>query len=381
MKLTSKQRVNLAMNLQKPDRVPLMCQFSIGSMLQLLRADPVEFWYNANVFADGLVKLCRQFKFDGILISLHGHSDDWKKTLEKRELLEDGKQKLIFHDRIEVHSLDDLPFVTFRENKKTIDIEEVEVENDIPAVIDYIPVSNNLYFQLDTNNLFEIFDIVYQKVGEEYSIHGEITSPFDYFLDLLGHQNGLISMILNPDKCKAILDRYANGVLDIAIKMCDKHIDAIKISSPFAGMGFISSEQYEEFVLPYEKRIIGAIRKKGKHAYIHTCGSIKDRLELMNQSNTSGLECLDPHPIGNVDLSDAFERIGSDLFIKGNIDSVNSLLYADIEKARNDVRQVIETGKTKGKGFILSTACSIAPMVSTERLLMLSQMVEKYGQY
>ena len=146
-------------------------------------------------------------------------------------------------------------------------------------------------------------------------------------------------------------------------------------------MGFISSEQYEEFVLPYEKRIIGAIRKKGKHAYIHTCGSIKDRLELMNQSNTSGLECLDPHPIGNVDLSDAFERIGSDLFIKGNIDSVNSLLYADIEKARNDVRQVIETGKTKGKGFILSTACSIAPMVSTERLLMLSQMVEKYGQY
>ena len=127
MKLTSKQRVNLAMNLQKPDRVPLMCQFSIGSMLQLLRADPVEFWYNANVFADGLVKLCRQFKFDGILISLHGHSDDWKKTLEKRELLEDGKQKLIFHDRIEVHSLDDLPFVTFRENKKTIDIDRKSV--------------------------------------------------------------------------------------------------------------------------------------------------------------------------------------------------------------------------------------------------------------
>ena len=102
------------MNLRKPDRVPLMCQFSIGSMFQQLKPDPVEFWYNQNVFADGLVKLCRRFRFDGILVSLHGHSREWDKELERRELLEDGKQKLIFSDRIEIHSMEDLPFVTFR---------------------------------------------------------------------------------------------------------------------------------------------------------------------------------------------------------------------------------------------------------------------------
>lgn len=381
MKLTSKERINYAMNLQRPDKVPLMCQFSIGSMLQQLKPDPVEFWYDKNIFASGLVELCRRFKFDGILVSLHGHSDNWKNELVKKEQLEEGKYKLIFKDRIEIHSLDDLPFVTFQEPKIPRAIEEIDIDKDILSVIDYIPVSNNLHFQLDTNNLFEIFDIIYQKVGEEYSIHGEITSPFDYFLDLLGHQNGLISLIMNPDKCKSILDEFTNGVLEIAVEMCNKHIDAIKVSSPFAGMGFISSDQYKEFILPYEERIIKAIRKKGKHVYIHTCGSIGDRLELMRESNTSGLECLDPPPIGNVDLNNAFERIGGDLFIKGNIDSVNSLLYADEEKAERDVLQIIETGKAKGKGFILSTACSISPMVTKERLLMLSQMVEKYGYY
>lgn len=381
MKLTSKERVNFAMNLNKPDRVPLMCQFSIGSMLQQLKPDPVEFWYNKTVFAEGLVELCKRFKFDGILISLHGHSENWRKELVSQELLDDGKQKLIFNDRTEVHSLNDLPLVTIHKRKRTLDIEEIVSEVDIPSVIDYIPVSNNLYFKLDTDNLFEIFDSVYQKVGEEYSIHGEITSPFDYFLDLLGYQNGLISLIMSPEKSKSVLEKFTNGILDIAVKMCEKNIDAIKISSPFAGMGFISPEQYEEFVLPYEKKIISAIRKKGKHAYIHTCGSIGDRLELMCQSNASGLECLDPPPIGNVDLSDAFKRIGNELFIKGNIDSVNTLLFADDEKAKNDVRQIIEIGKMQGKGFILSTACSIAPMVSKERLFMLSQMIEKYGQY
>ncbi|MGV8136559.1 MAG: uroporphyrinogen decarboxylase family protein [Mangrovibacterium sp.] len=381
MKLTSKERINHAMNLQRPDKVPLMCQFSIGSMLQQLKPDPVEFWYNKNIFANGLVKLCKIFKFDGILVSLHGHSDNWKNELIKREQLDGGKCKLIFKDRIEIHSLNDLPFVTFREPQIPCAIEEIDIDRDILSVIDYIPVSNNLRFQLDTNNLFEIFDIIYQKVGEEYSIHGEITSPFDYFLDLLGFQNGLISLIMSPDRCKLILDKFTNGVLEIAVKMCNKHIDAIKVSSPFAGMGFISSDQYKEFILPYEERIIKAIRGKGKHVYIHTCGSIGDRLELMRESNASGLECLDPPPIGNVDLNNAFERVGGGLFIKGNIDSVNSLLYADEEKAARDVLQIIETGKAKGKGFILSTACSIAPMVTKERLSMLSQMIEKYGYY
>ena len=378
---TPRERVKAAMNLQHPDRVPLMCQFSIGSMMNQLKPNPVEFWYDKNVFADGLVQLCERFWFDGILVSLHGHSDKWKKDLLKSECLEEGNYRLTYPNRTEIHSWTDLPLVTYSQPKILPAIEDIDIEKDIPSVINYIPVSQNLYFDLDPEAMFDIFDIIYERVGESVSIHGEITSPFDYFLDLVGYENGLVALIMEPDKCKAILDKFADGILDLAVQMCDKPIDAIKVSSPFAGMGFISSEQYVEFVLPYEQKIISAIRAKGVHVYIHTCGSITDRLELMRESHTSGLECLDPFPVGNVDLEDAFERIGNDLFIKGNIDSVNSLLYANDEKAEADVIKIIETGKNQGKGFILSTACSIAPMVTKERLLMLSQLIDKYGHY
>lgn len=379
--MTSKERINAAMNLQHPDRVPLMCQFSIGSMMVQLKPNPIEFWYDKNVFAEGLVALCEKFKFDGILVSLHGHSDKWRKELLRTECIGEGEYKLTYPNRTEVHSWTDLPLVKFNQQKTIPAIEDIDIEKDIPSLINYIPVSHNLYFDIDQENMFDVFDIIYSKVGESVSIHGEITSPFDYFLDLVGYQDGLVGLIMEPEKCHAIIDKYANGVRDLAVKMCDKHIDAIKISSPFAGMGFISMEDYNEFVLPYERRIIEAIRAKGVHVYIHTCGSISDRLELMRESKTTGLECLDPIPVGNVDLEDAFRRIGNDLFIKGNIDSINSLLFADDEKAETDVRKIIETGKNMGKGFILSTACSIAPKVTKERLLMLSQLIYKYGQY
>lgn len=379
--MTSKERINAAMNLQHPDRVPLMCQFSIGSMMVQLQPNPVDFWYDKNIFADGLVALCEKFRFDGILVSLHGHSDKWRKDLLSSECIAEGEYKLTYPDRTEVHSWTDLPLVSFNRQKTMPAIEDIDLEKDIPSVINYIPVSQNLYFDIDQENMFDVFDIIYSKVGESVSIHGEITSPFDYFLDLTGYQDGLLGLIMDPEKCHAILDKFTNGVRDLAVKMCDKHIDAIKISSPFAGMGFISMEAYSEFVVPYERRIIEAIRDKGVHVYIHTCGSIGDRLELMRETKTSGLECLDPIPVGNVDLEDAFQRIGDDLFIKGNIDSINSLLFADDKKAETDVRKIIETGKNIGKGFILSTACSIAPKVTKERLIMLSQLIDQYGHY
>lgn len=378
MNLTPRERVLAAMNLQKPDKVPLMCQFSIGSMMQQLKPSPAEFWYDGELFAISLVELCKRFNFDGILVSLHGHSPNWREKVVSFKELEEGKQEVIFEDRREFHTWTDLPIVKYFNKTEPKNIDDIDLDKDVPEEIDYIPVSSGLYFKIDKQHPFDIFLQLKNLVGDNYSIHGEITSPFDYLLDLLGYEQGLISLILNPDKCKLILQKFTDGISRLAVEMCKYDIDAIKISSPFAGMGFISPEHYQEFVLPYESQFIKKIREQGKHAYIHTCGHIDDRLELMQQSGASGLECLDPKPVGNVDLEDAFNRIGDKMFIKGNIDSIYSLLYADDAKAENDILKIIETGK-KGKGFILSTACSIAPMVSAERLMMLSKLRERAG--
>jgi uroporphyrinogen-III decarboxylase len=381
MEMTSKERILAAMNLQRPDRVPLMCQFSIGCMMEQLHPDPVAFWYDQQTFADGLIELRERFRFDGILVSLHGHSDDWKRDLLSREELGEGSVRLEYPDRTELHCWQDLPVVTFRSPRKSLDLESVDVERDISGQLDYIPVSHNLYFRLDPENLYGIFDYLYSRVGDSCSIHGEITSPLDYYLDLFGYEQGLMGLIMYPAKAAQILQRFTDGVKRIARGMCRMPVDAIKISSPFAGRGFISSEFYEQFVLPYESQIIREIRQAGKFVYIHTCGSIGDRLELMQRSGASGLECLDPVPVGDVDLEDAFRRIGREMFIKGNIDSINTLLMADDAKAEEDVRRIIRTGMTLGRGFILSTACSIAPLVPRRRIEMLHELVMRCGQY
>ncbi|MDP2887206.1 MAG: uroporphyrinogen decarboxylase family protein [Ignavibacteria bacterium] len=373
---TPRQRVRVAMDLGIPDRVPLMCQFSIGHMLLQLNASPAEFWHDGDVFADGLIRLREIYDFDGILVSLHGHDPGWTTGIQSRRKLPDGEEIVWKDGRRVLYLFYDLP-QPMSEEKQGFSLAELSIDS-LPAILDYIPVSQGLKFKIDPEHRFDIFRRVREKIGPEYSLHGEITSPFDYFLDLFGHQEGLLGLLNEPEKSKEILAHFAGLIKHLALEMCEEDVDAIKVSSPFAGAGFISPKFYREFVLPFESEIARAVRNRGVHIYTHTCGAVSDRLELMFDAGVSGIECLDPPPLGNVELEDAKRRTRGRGFIKGNIDSVDTLLHGTEVAILEDARRRIEVGK-EGGGFILSTACSVAPYVEREKLILLREAVERWG--
>lgn len=378
--MTARERVLRAMELQRPDRVPLMCQFSWGFMNQQLKGEgisPMELWLDAHKYAEGLMLLRDRFEFDGILVSVHGHYSNWKSRIKEYEIVK-GMEVATLEDRKESYPEDDLPTAIFLNINRQA-IEDIDVDK-LPDEIQHIPASRDCHGMIDWSNPFLVFDILDEKVKGRYSVHGEILSPFDYLLDLLGYEQALLALLIDSEKCKRILQKFTDGLVKLLEGMCSKNIDAVKISSPFAGMGFISPEQYLEFEQPFLQQITKTISRFGKYSYIHTCGHIDDRLEYMHDTGTNGLECLDPPPIGNVDLQDAFRRIGADLFIKGNIDPVNTLYEGTEALISKDIRERIKIGK-QNPGFILSSACSIAPKTPTENVQMLYDLVEEYGYY
>jgi uroporphyrinogen-III decarboxylase len=373
---TPREIILQAMNLDRPSRTPLMCQLSIGHMLLQLGVSPVEFWHDPDIFSEGLCRLREIYTFDGVLVSLHGHDPEWRSAIQSRQSSPAGEE-VTWRDGTKLRYLaNDLPQPVIEEDAKSPSPKSMV--DSLPESLDYIPVSQGLRFLIHPDHTFDVFLKVRTRLGENYSLHGEITSPFDYFLDAYGHQSGLMYLLTDPERSKEILGRYASLVEDLAVQMCATGVDAIKLSSPFAGAGFISPDLYCDFVLPFERQIAGAVRAEGVHIYTHTCGAISDRLELMLDAGVSGIECLDPAPLGDVELSDAKRRIGGRGFIKGNIDSVNTLLYGTKEAILEDARKRIEVGK-EGGGFILSTACSVAPHVEREKLLLLREAVERWG--
>lgn len=365
------------MNRETPDRVPVMCQMSIGHMLLQTGIRLAELWFSAERFAEGLLELRRRYAFDGILVSLHGHAPGWERRVREVSAGEDGETVFWKNGDRTFFPGDDLPLHYPSESGPQPGLASFRPES-IPEEINYIPVSQGLRFDIDPAYPYDIFDIISREAGADFSVHAEVTSPFDYLLDLFGFEEALAGLVEHQVRCKDILGRFTDGVIRIAVEQAGRGVDAVKISSPHAGAGFISPRFYREFVLPYEARIVQAVQALGIPAYLHTCGAIGDRLEIMAESGAAGIECLDPPPLGNVELAEAKRRLGSRVFVKGNIDPVNTLLHGTRETIEKDVRHRLRVGRPGG-GYILSTACSIAPHTPPENIEILMQLAEEFG--
>lgn len=393
MKMNSKQRMAKAMHLQKPDRVPVMCQLSIGHYFINSGIDPVKIWLTSEGFAEALMNLRERYNFDGILVNLPGRDPNIEKFIEKIET-SNGDRKIYWKDGyFTVIPANDNPHFYFPDGTRYFptfdeidpeklfyvdpwDITEISYpykwgfEKDFPPFENFFPE-----YHLDTIKL------IIEKAGKDFSIHSEVFSPWSQFLELLNYESALLAIIDNPEKVKKCLKRLSLGAIDLAKRQADVGVDAILISSAFAGGGLISRDQYSEFVLPYEKNIIDEFKKDFDiPIYTHTCGSIGDRLDLMLETGTEGIDTLDPPPLGTVELEEAKMILGHKAFIKGNIDPVNTLLFGSEEQIRKDVEWRINIGKPNG-GFILSSACSVSPHTEPNNIKILVELAEQLGAY
>ena len=387
--MTSRERVVAAMNLQQPDRVPVMCQLSMGHYLVNLGLDPAEYWLRNDLIIDAFLQLAERYRFDGILINLPGRNPQAAEYIDRIEAGDDAKvihytdggrcvcpyDDLANHVEPAKMSIDDIdPELLFYEDPHT------------PGGLKTPP----FYYDLEPYEwtgeglfrewIFAIIDGVVKAVGERLSVHSEVFSPFTQLLERASYEGALMGLIQAPEKCHAILQAYTEGTSALAKKQAARGVDAVLISSAFAGGGFISRDMYEQFVMPYEEQVAAAIKQTGVKAYTHTCGAIGDRLDLMAATGIDGVDTMDPPPLGNTDLADAKQQIGDRLFLKGNIDPVNVLLNGSVEDVREDAMRKLDAAK-KGGGYILSSACSVAPHVAPENLLALGEVVEECGWY
>jgi len=383
------------MNHEQPDRVPVMCQLALGHYFLNCDEKPSQIWFDGETFAEALVELQQRYGFDGILVNLPGRPLDWKNHLESYERLGDNEH-LRWKSGLEtVFPPDDNP-QTYqpqrqpleRANYTSLDIEDPATYR-LPGYVWntwHAPELWGIDRQADLSDPAAYpawFTSTLKKVRQlapEVSVHAEVFSPFTHLMELFGYERTLFALVDEPEKCHEVLAVFTQHVLAQVELYCGASPDAVLVSSAFAGAGFISRKMYAEFVSPCEDQIFQAIRRHGSKSYVHTCGAIGDRLDLMSKTAVDGIDTLDPPPLGTVHLDDAKSKYGERFFFKGNLDAVNEMLNADDETFERSVKDRLRIGKP-GSGYILSSACSVAPHAKPERLRRLLDLAEQFGRY
>ncbi|MHC4517367.1 MAG: uroporphyrinogen decarboxylase family protein [Planctomycetota bacterium] len=390
--MNSKERVAAAMKHREPDRVPVMCQLALGHYFLHCDAKPSDIWFDTDTFATALVQLQNRYRFDGILVNLPARPADWRDRIESYETVE-GREYLRWMSGAEtIVPADDNPqtFLPGRAPLRRADHESVDVQD--PGTYRLSGYVWNTWHAPEPWGIDGDADLsdpaayppgftsaaeAVRRQAPDVSVHVEVFSPFTHLMELFGYEQALVALVDAPQTCHDVLSVVTRHVLAQVRLYGGCKPDAILVSSAFAGAGFISRPMYREFVMPYEDEVFRAIRHAGAIAYVHTCGAIGDRLDLMAETSVDGIDTLDPPPLGTVDLAEAKAGYGRRFFFKGNLDAVNDMLGADDAAFAAAVRDRIKIGKP-GSGYILSSACSVAPHVKPDRLKRLVEFAEQF---
>jgi uroporphyrinogen-III decarboxylase len=373
----------IAMRGGTPDRVPVMCQLALGHYFLRAGGAAVEIWHDTPAFVDALVAMRMRYRFDGILVNLPGRDPDWRSRVTGMRAV-DGEIHVTWTDGCVTRvPPDDNPHVYQADGHPKPLPRFADVDPDRLFYVE--PHDGAGVTCLRGPSVAPSQAEAVRRVRErcpDVSVHGEVFSPFSQLVEWVGVHEAMLALRRDAGKVTACLSALQPGTVALMVMQARAGADAVLISSAYAGGGFISPRDYRRFVLPAEQAVIAGFTAACPDVpvYTHTCGALGDRLELLVETGTAGIDTLDPPPLGDVDLADAKARVGSRIFLKGNVDPVNTVLRGTAAECRADARRRLETAMPGG-GYILSTACSVSPHAPPENILALTEAAEEHGRY
>jgi uroporphyrinogen-III decarboxylase len=156
--------------------------------------------------------------------------------------------------------------------------------------------------------------------------------------------------------------------------------DFISMSGNMASGSMAGPRMFAEYVMPYEKRVIGEIHREGAKVIYHNCGDARALLPLYAQMNIDMYESLTAAPYGDTVLEEALRDVPMPTALSGGIDQIDFLKTATPEAVRARVRQVMEAVKPRGR-FVLAASDYICEGTPEENLYALAEAGLAFGAY
>jgi uroporphyrinogen decarboxylase len=162
-----------------------------------------------------------------------------------------------------------------------------------------------------------------------------------------------------------------NKISDVLIRYLNTQIragaQAVQLFDSWVGC--LSPSDYEEYVLPYSKRVIDGVDKSVP--LIHFATSNSTLLELMKRAggDVIGVDW-------RMDIGEAWARLGYDVAIQGNLDPV--ILFGSVDLIKKEVKRILDLVGGR-PGHVFNLGHGILPNTPVENVAALVDMVHEYS--
>ena len=201
-----------------------------------------------------------------------------------------------------------------------------------------------------------------------------------------GLERWFTDMLINPTLCEALLDQILKFWLDYYtgfLKEIGDLVDVVMIGDDLSGQTgpLFSPEFYRKIVKPRQKKLVQHIKSlTDTKIWYHTCGSVWEYIpDLLD----NGIQILNPIQITARDMDPKHlkQAYGKELvFWGGGIDSQHVLPFDSPEKIKEDVRANLEIFK-QGGGYIFNNVHNIQAEVPPGNIIAMYEAAYQYGFY
>jgi len=197
---------------------------------------------------------------------------------------------------------------------------------------------------------------------------------------LMGMQNLLMAIVIEPDLVRALVEMSVNVNLELAKKTAACGATIVYTGDDYAyNRGpLMSPKHFGEFFFPSLCRLIQGFKELGLYVIKHTDGYLWQILDMIIDS---GIDCLDPiDPLAGMDLGEVKAKYGHRVALKGNVDCAQLMTFGTPEEVVQATKEALRVGMPGG-GYILSSSNSIHSAVKPENYAAMLQTWRKYGVY
>lgn len=188
-----------------------------------------------------------------------------------------------------------------------------------------------------------------ERIGGQLLIEGWIEGPCAEAADLRGINSLMIDFFDDPTFVRDLFEFIVEMELAFAKAQIDAGADILGMGDAAASL--VGPQIYEEFVLPYERRIMDGIHDMGGRVRLHICGNTSKSLEAIG-SLKADLVDLD----FMVSVAAAREAMGPEQTFTGNIDPVAVLRNGTPEGVTAAIAQC---HKEAGTRYVVAAGCEV----------------------
>lgn len=350
--MTSKERMLRALNLEKPDRVPVT----------------VHQWqsYHLETYMGGLDALSA-FQATGLDASIQymenlgqfwfadgpcgpDNTPEWRHEI--KVLKDDPDDRLVQHTITTPGGT--LTYKTGA-NRATTWITEYMIKRpeDIDLIDRYMPVG-----RLDPRKVAAAYDEVGDAGILRGFVWGDQAGCWQHACCLMNAEDLIMETFDHPDWVHRLLEILLNKKLRfIEESLKGAKFDIVETGGGAASDTLISPELHREFCLPYDRRMHDALHAAGQRATYHTCGGMMFILDQILENGADASETLSPTGIGGniTDPARVREIFAGRIAMIGGMDQFNILTSGTPEQIRSEVHRLFE-GFGRDGGYILSAS-------------------------